>query len=118
MAAILEILKNRTIVQIMATHNKTITINPANEDLQPKKAKDQKLLRINCRMNTENARAGKPPSEPLRQIKNNEIPINAYKTIHTGAKTESGGLKNGFLIPTYQVSTDRIVKNDPITPAA
>jgi len=104
-------------VKRMATHNKTITIRPAKGDLHPKKAKDQRTFNISCNINADIAILDCLVFCPLRQNINSETPISKYNIIHTGAKTESGGLKNGLFMFIYHVSTDCLVNKDPTMPA-
>jgi len=40
------------------------------------------------------------------------------KVVHTGAKTQLGGLKEGFARPRYHVGIELAVKNEPIMPAS
>ena len=46
-----------------------------------------------------------------------EIPISTNNIVHTGPKIQFGGLKTGFIMPTYHVFTEEIVKKDPTIPA-
>ena len=45
------------------------------------------------------------------------IDINIYKVVHTGAKTQLGGLKSGSKISEYQGSLKDVVVNPPIADA-
>ena len=45
----------------------------------------------------------------LIQINHTATDIAIYKVIHTGAKTQSGGLNEGFTIPEYHGSLYRSV---------
>ena len=46
-----------------------------------------------------------------------EIVINKYKIVHTGPKTQSGGLKKGLFNKEYQGSLNVTVANTPINEA-
>lgn len=46
------------------------------------------------------------------------MPINKNKTVQTGAKTQFGGLKNGFLRKKYQLLIAGVVKIEPKIPAS
>ncbi len=52
-----------------------------------------------------------------RHTRNNEIPIVIYRVVHTGAKTQFGGLNDGLLIAAYHVGIFLLVNIDPIIPA-
>lgn len=51
------------------------------------------------------------------QIMNNEIPIIKYKTIHTGPKSQLGGLNEGLFNAVYHVGIASGVNITPINPA-
>ncbi len=53
-----------------------------------------------------------------RQIKYKEKPIRKNIIIQTSPIIEPGGVKDGFLIKTYQSLTEDLVKNEPIIPAS
>ncbi len=46
-----------------------------------------------------------------------DIPIRKYSKTHTGANSQDGGLKFGFINVGYQVDSVEIVNMDPIMPA-
>ncbi len=50
-------------------------------------------------------------------IKYKETPIMIYKIVHTGPKTQFGGLKKGLAKSAYHVGIDDVVNTDPIAPA-
>jgi hypothetical protein len=50
-------------------------------------------------------------------IKYKDIPIRKYSKTHTGANSQDGGLKFGFINVGYQVDSVEIVNMDPIMPA-
>ena len=54
---------------------------------------------------------------PSIKTKYKEIPIRVNKKIQTGAKTQFGGLKNGFWRVAYHPGIEGEVNIDPITPA-
>jgi hypothetical protein len=54
----------------------------------------------------------------LIQINQIATDIAKYKVIHTGAKTQSGGLNVGFIIVEYQGSLERLVTRPPHADAA
>ncbi len=56
--------------------------------------------------------------EGVLQINPNEIPIKMYKTVHTGAKIQFGGLKKGFSRVTYQLFIEDWVAKLEIYPTA
>jgi hypothetical protein len=45
-----------------------------------------------------------------------EIPIRAYKIVHTGPNTHEGGAMDGLCNLPYQVGIDLEVKSDPAIP--
>ena len=45
------------------------------------------------------------------------MPISKYKSVQTGPKTQSGGLKDGLLRAAYQLGIEGVVKRAPIIPA-
>jgi hypothetical protein len=52
------------------------------------------------------------------QTMKSEIPIKRYSIVHTGAKTQFGGAKNGFFRFAYQVGMAEVVNREPTIPAA
>ena len=46
------------------------------------------------------------------------MPIIIYRVVHTGAKSQLGGLKEGLFKVTNQSLTDGAVKNPEIAPTA
>ena len=46
------------------------------------------------------------------------MPIIIYRVVHTGAKSQLGGLKEGLFKVTNQSLTDEAVKNPEIAPTA
>jgi hypothetical protein len=54
---------------------------------------------------------------PSIQTKYKDIPISVNKNIQTGAKTQFGGLKNGFWRVAYHPVIEGEVNIDPINPA-
>jgi hypothetical protein len=46
-----------------------------------------------------------------------EIPISINKKVHTGPKSQDGGLKKGLFRLRYQVETELCVKKEPKAPA-
>jgi len=95
-----------------------ININPARGDLRPKKATDQNTLRVSWIANTIRALLDCEFLNPLRQTKNAATPMRAKSVIQTGAKTQLGGVKTGFLRVVYQVEIAGAVKIDPTVPAS
>jgi len=57
-------------------------------------------------------------SRPIFHTMKNDIPIKKYSVVHTGAKTQFGGAKAGFLRLAYQLFIAGVVKREPIIPAA
>lgn len=55
---------------------------------------------------------------PLIQTRYNDIPIKTNKVVHTGAKTQLGGLKLGLFSKGYQLETEEDVKKEPANPIA
>jgi hypothetical protein len=47
-----------------------------------------------------------------------EIPISINKKVHTGPKSQDGGLKKGLLRLRNQLETEFWVKNEPKTPVS
>ena len=54
----------------------------------------------------------------LVQTKYKEIPMSKYSKVHTGPKTQFGGLNDGFTRDAYQVGMEAKVNMDPINPAS
>ena len=54
---------------------------------------------------------------PSIKTKYKDIPIRVNKKIHTGAKTQFGGLKKGFWRAAYHPGIEGEVNIEPITPA-
>src|SRR4030042_182625 len=79
----------------MATHRNEITINPYKGDSRPKKITDH-----------------------LHHTRNAAMPISIYRTVHTGANTQFGGLKAGFSSVAYQVGMALRENMEPMAPAA
>ena len=77
----------------------------------PKKIIDQRLLAISCQTNILTA-------DLFFQTKYKLTPIKVYKTVHTGPKTQDGGLKKGLIKVVYQVGIEPTVNKEPIIPAA
>ena len=116
--AVFESLKKATIVHAIASHKNTIMIMPPPIDLPPKKTTGHKLFKVNCRIKIARADFTPGARNPLRQIVYAAIPIIVYKAIHTGPKTQSGGVKNGFLRFSYHIGIEYRVNNPPIIPAS
>jgi hypothetical protein len=95
-----------------------ISINPVRGDLKVKNRKDHKILSNSCTINMIKAILTGCRLKPLRQMRNNAMPIRINKTVQAGPNNQSGGLKLGFLSDAYQVGIERLVKIDPIKPAA
>jgi hypothetical protein len=108
---------NVTMVNSIATQRILIMINPNNGDLYPKNAADHDILSISWTIKMMNAILTCVLPRPLRQMRNNAIPMSANNAIQTGAKSQLGGVNDGFLMVAYQVGIEGVVKNEPSIPA-
>lgn len=90
---------------------------PPGIDLAPKKTTGHKLFKTNCIIKTARADFTPGARNPLSQITYTDMPIIVYKAIHTGPKTQSGGVKKGLLRFSYHTGIEDRVKNPPIIPA-
>src|SRR4030042_1816445 len=102
----------------MATHRNEITINPYKGDSRPKKITDHKVFSISWIRNTIIAILTCRFSNPLHHTRNAAMPISIYRTVHTGANTQFGGLKAGFSSVAYQVGMALRENMEPMAPAA
>jgi hypothetical protein len=80
-----------------------------------KKMGVQMALRANCQMNSRMpaVRAG---LDGIRHARQNDTPINTYKTDHTGPNTQFGGVHGAVLASAYQPSTLPAVDSAPSPP--
>ena len=115
--AVIDTLAKLSIVNSIAIHKITITISPAIGDLSPKKATDQKALRINCVVNIIRAILTFGSLNPTRHTRKADIPININSIVQTGANNQLGGVKDGFFSVAYQVGIADVVKKEPSKPA-
>src|SRR4030042_2502845 len=104
-------------VNTMADQRKTISINPANGDLRPKKNIDHRAFKTNWIKKIIKALLTSGLFPPLLQTRYIERPIRVYKLIQTGLNNQSGGEKAGLFNVTYQVGMAGMVKRDPRKPA-
>jgi hypothetical protein len=116
--AVIDTFVELSIVKNIATQRITITMRPAIGDLSPKKATDQKALRINCIMNMIKAILTFGSLNPPRHTRKADIPININSIVQTGANNQFGGLKDGFSRVVYHVGIEALVNIDPIKPVA
>ena len=100
----------------MATHRRMISMNPRRGDLSPKKAADQRTLRINWTKKKIKAVLNRGWSCFL-QTMNRDIPMSTNRLIQTGLNVQLGGVKKGFLNVLYQVGMAGVVNREPIKPA-
>ncbi len=114
MAALCEIFQNSSIVNTIAIQSATISINAPNGERKPKKTRVHKKFRISCipKMNI----AAERPFALFSSMIPSAIPIRAYSSVHTGAKTQDGGLNEGLFRPEYHSGIDRAVKMLPAIP--
>lgn len=56
-------------------------------------------------------------SSPLFHTKYADMPIRANRIVQTGAKSQLGGVKPGFLSVAYHVGIEGYVNSEPRTPA-
>ena len=98
-------------------HITVISIRPRSGDFNPKKRKDQKAFSESWMPNTVIDFLTLLFSTPVFQTMKSEIPIKRYSVVHTGAKTEFGGVKAGFLRLAYQLFIAGVVNREPIMPA-
>ncbi len=94
----------------MLIQRRIIITNPKLGFFSPKKTIDQSTFRTSWAQNQFKLIF-------LPQTRYKEIPINMYRIVQTGPKTQEGGLKKGFTRVGYQVVTEFTVKIDPISPA-
>jgi len=116
--AFLFILRKLWMVNRMTTARIDISISPARGDLNPKNKNDHKALRINCTLKRTKAIRVCFSCQPVRHTRNTAIPIKMYRPIQTGANTQSGGVKNGFLSEAYHTGIAGLVKIEPSQPAS
>ncbi len=90
--------------------------NPAAGFLSPKNKTDQRVFNSSCAKNTLYA-IFLFILVRLFQIRYRETPIKKYNRVHTGPKSQLGGLKNGLFKVMYQLFIAEIVKSDPTIPA-
>jgi hypothetical protein len=57
-------------------------------------------------------------SFPLIKIKKRDKPINKYRVVQTGAKSQFGGVNLGFTSCEYHIEMDEDVNSAPIAPTA
>jgi hypothetical protein len=114
--AAFEIFEKLWIVSKMAIQRRTISMSPRRGDRSPKKAADQRILRINWTKKKIKAVMNCGRS-CLRQTRKRDIPMSINRLIQTGLNIQSGGLKDGLFNVLYQVGMAGVVKREPIKPA-
>jgi len=100
----------------MATHRRPISMSPRRGDLSPKKAADQRILKINWIRKKIKVILNRGWS-CLCQTMNRDIPMSINRLIQTGPNIQSGGVKKGFFNVLYQVGMAGVVKREPRKPA-
>ena len=78
---------------------------------------DHNVLRKSCIKNKINPIPEFFAFIPFAQTKYNDMPIKTYSIVHTGPKTQFGGLNQGLSSPEYQPETELEVNREPIKPA-
>src|SRR5271167_2368003 len=96
----------------MAPNKIRIPTNAVPGRRSPKNSPDQATFSASWTKNR--ARANLAPLHPaLRQTSQALSAIRKYRTDHTGAKIQLGGLNDGFMSSAYQVPTEDEVQMDP-----
>ena len=101
----------------MATHRSTISTSPRKGDLSPKKAADQRILKINWIKKKIEAILNRGWS-CFRQTMNRDIPMSINRLIQTGLNIQLGGVKKGLFNVLYQVGMAGVVKREPRKPTS
>jgi len=109
-------LKDLRIVNNIAIHRKTISMNAKNGDLRPKNITDQKIFKPSWIANQNIATLTLRSLKVFSHKRKREMPISTNKLIQTGEKTQLGGLKAGFLRLAYHVGIAGEVNKDPTNP--
>src|SRR5690606_13567817 len=106
------------IVSSIISQRITITINPLEGDLMPKKAADQAMLTTNWAAQMYIAVFTSGRSVPSRQTRTRAMPIPATRMVHTTGMSPSRVANQGLTRVGYQVFTDILVKTEPDEPRA
>ena len=99
----------------MLVHKRIISMSATPIKLKLKKIKLQAKFRIIWIENTLIAKSLTFDASSF-QIRKNEIPRSMYKEVHTGPKTQLGGLKEGLFNDAYHVGTACEVNIPAIAP--
>ncbi len=108
---------NLRIMARIANQRITVSMSPARGERRPKKAADQRILRMSWIAKTKRAVFTLGSWKPLFHTRNNEIPIIMTRVVQTGKNTQFGGAMNGFIYLAYQVEIAGAVKKEPKAPA-
>ncbi len=114
--AVLEIGKNARAVNIIAASSGTITTTPPHGQCSPKNTKDHSVFSASCTPKNIKAVCFDFLYFAVH-TRYRLMPISTYSSVHTGPKSQFGGLKNGFASSAYQVGIFAIVARLPIAPA-
>jgi len=110
-----DILQNVIPVTMIASQSATMSTMAKPGIRPPKKMADQRTFSASWTANQRSAR--RPASNPRRHTSHAASAIVAYNTIHTGPKTQAGGVHGDLAKAGYQVLTDVAVNTEP-RPAA
>ncbi len=116
-AATRECRQNVTIVAPIASHNVMMLTTAQPGCCIPKNTMDHVVLSTSCVTKTMTA------TDTFRALRfshtsQTHTPIIRYNTVHTGPKTQLGGVQLGLLRPAYQAEICGVVNADPMAAAA
>src|SRR6187551_2914931 len=89
--------KNALTVATMASQSRTMLTSARRGDRSPKKTGVQVAFSPSWAVHRSNGVRDAEP--PLPATSHAASPIRAYRTVHTGPKTQPGGAHDGFLKP-------------------
>jgi len=110
--------KDFRIVRNIAIQRTMISIKAKNGDFKPKNRIDQSMFRPSWTANQNMAVFTPGKCRVFSHRRKREIPMRTNRLIHTGEKTQLGGVKDGLAREAYQTGMEGVVNSDPTNPAS
>ena len=114
--AVLFIFQKYWMVRAIAPQRNPIHTNPAIGERIPKNRNDQRILNENWIPNHVRAFFTGFFVNPLCHTRYADIPMSANNVVHTGPKSQFGGVNGGFIKSAYHVGIFGMVARDPREP--
>ena len=103
-------------VKSTKTSSIRIIMSPPSMFFKPKKTKDHIAFKVSCAPKWYSAVFTHLWWLPNDQIHPEDHPIRMYKSVHTGPKSQFGGVKKGLLRPVYHIGIADCVTLPAIPP--